>query len=284
MSTLVDLLDEIQDRIPPRLYGRVIPITNRAVRTLAKRLMLFESDLVKGDLDVDMWDSVDYTAATIAFTVGNKDIVGTITDSASQFVAEGFVAGMNIYTDSVINPGPFKVTAVAVGTLTLQASDTVTAAAAGSSITITSDDSYGELPSDFWGLDGKPNIDGQYWLLEPVPDRITKLQHTTPGQPVYYEIKGQKLCVYPPTSTDITLKGSYWQKPTAITSLNDTLPFSELFDDAIQEILIKTLAIGSLTTAEFEAFLFKAVDLMIPMREGKAPTKTPGGIDYDNLM
>ena len=152
MSTVQTIYDYIQYRPDIQVtIDDLVHVVDQAVRTIAKRLYVLESDLITGQMEVKVFAAVDYTADTIAFVDSGPD---TITDSASQFVAEGFVADMPITTDSSGNAGPFRINTAAVGPLTLVSTDAVTAALAGSDVTITSDDSFGYLPSDFWGLKG----------------------------------------------------------------------------------------------------------------------------------
>jgi len=80
--------------------------------------------------------SPKYTAATIAFN-NNGDTADTITDSASQFVVEGFRAGdvINI-TGSTSNNVQVTVATVAAGTLTLTKSGILTTEVAGDAVTL----------------------------------------------------------------------------------------------------------------------------------------------------
>lgn len=71
---------------------------------------------------------------TIAFVNSNPD---TITDSANGFIIAGFRPGQRItVTGSASNNGTFTVRAVTAGTLTLIATDSLTAEAAGAAVTI----------------------------------------------------------------------------------------------------------------------------------------------------
>ncbi len=73
---------------------------------------------------------------TLAFVDSDPD---TITDSGDGFVAAGFVAGQVItVSGSTSNDGTYTIATVAVGTLTLEANDSLTAEAAGDDVTITS--------------------------------------------------------------------------------------------------------------------------------------------------
>ena len=81
--------------------------------------------------------AVTITDTTIAFVNSNPD---TITDSNDGFVAAGFVAGMVIdVSGSSSNNGRYTIATVAVGTITLIGTDTLSAEGAGASMTLTSD-------------------------------------------------------------------------------------------------------------------------------------------------
>lgn len=89
---------------------------------------------IKTQADTPVSDAV-YTNTTIAFVNSNPD---TITDTAAGFVTAGFVAGDIIrITGSVSNNGTYTIATVVAGTITLIATDVLTVAAAGASVTIT---------------------------------------------------------------------------------------------------------------------------------------------------
>ena len=105
-------------------------------------------------------------------------------------------------------------------------------------IDIVEDDAYGDLPSDFWGLDSKPYLSGYVWSLRPLPSLEVKLSYgSSTGIPRYYEIKGSKIYVTPVSGGSYTIVGDYFAKPTEITADTDTMPYSELFDDIITDYL-----------------------------------------------
>jgi hypothetical protein len=279
-SSVADLIEEIQDRIPEDKIDNIFPVLNRAIRTINKRLFLCKSDLILGSLWAESETILDYTADTIAFVVASR----TITDSASQFVIEGFTAGMYITTDSTDNPGPFRIESVVAGTITLERDYSLTVGAAGSDVTITSMARCAALPDDFWGLCDKPNINGKLWLLEPLPGRLTELQYISAGEPKYFKIKGTDIYFYPPTSSNITIVGDYWKKNAVITQMEDFIPFSQLLDDAIQEYLVMALGGGAAMTSEqLNNFLNEAVDLVVNNRAQKTATEFPAGIQYEAL-
>jgi hypothetical protein len=87
--------------------------------------------------------SPQYTATTIAFannwTVLTPTTRDTITDSAAQFLVEGFAAGDVIdITGSTSNDGQYEIYSVAAGTITLTKSGILTSEIAGDVVTVNS--------------------------------------------------------------------------------------------------------------------------------------------------
>ncbi len=283
MSTVADIYSYIQYRPDIQVtIDDLVHVVDQAVRTIAKRLYVLESDLITGQMEVKVFASVDYTAS-MAFADSNPD---TITDAANQFVAEGFVADMPITTTHASNPGPFRIATATVGTLTLASTDSVVAAIA-SSFKITSDASFGYLPTDFWGLKGKPYIDGKDYTLTPLPSVEVEIAYPSSGEPRHYKIRGTKLYVTPHTSSDYTIKADYFQRPTSITTTAATLPFNELFDDLIAEYAVKYFRGAKTEGMPAEGLLSKMVienvDLIANRYDRRAPVKFPQAVDWDNL-
>ena len=285
MSTVAEFLEEIIDRIPEEKASRLYPALNRALRILAKRLYVLESHLVKDELSVPIYASVEYAVDTLAFVSNQPEASDTITDSAAQFVAEGFQAGMPIETDFTTNPGPYRLTAVAVGTLTLASTDILTAQTAGDDYTLASRDDFGYLPSDFWGFFGKakPYVYGKTWPLLPLPSQDEKLAWGSAGEARFYELIGDRLYVTPATSSDITVKGLYFKRPAKITKETDIIPYQELFDDILQEYLVEILNAGTATGAAIQDQLMLSVDLVVSKMPQKAAASMTQAIDWNNL-
>ncbi len=283
MSTVQTIYDLIQYRPDVNIRADdLIHIINEASRMIAKRLYVLGSDIVIGDLSVSAYAEDSYTASTIAFVEGGIS-ADTITDSANQFVAEGFVSGMGVKSDNASNLGPFKIATVAVGTITLDAAEEVAAVSVGTSITLTSDCSIGYLPADFWGLKGKPYIDGKTEPLCPLPGIRTELSYPSAGQPLYYRLLGSKrMKLVPSTSSDITIKGYYFQRPTELTASTDTMPFNELFDDLIAEYLEKFFRGGHANDEAIRRMLLEGVDAIAALYGNTAP-KTAGGLNWDDF-
>jgi hypothetical protein len=154
-------------------------------------------------------------------------------------------------------------------------------------VTIAAGGNSGTLPSDCWGLVGRPYISGKTSFLAPVPDPRYKLLYTSDAEPLYYEVAGLTINLYPGSSAEATLNGSYWARPAALTALTDTMPFNELFDDAIQEVLIHTYKTG-LSSGDgndiglLTNFINKAVDEVAPYLDKQAMTQVEDvlGLDY----
>ncbi len=282
MSTAQDLLNIVRHSIHPE--ADVFGVLNEAIRAVAKRLYVLRSNIIISSLSVSVWAEVSVTGTDIAFEDTNPD---TITSTTTDFTDSDnlFVSGMHITTDAS-NAGPYKIDTVEQHALTLISSDSLTAAAAGSSVTITSDNSYGDLPSDFWGLVSFPYLSGKTWKLKPLPSLATKLVYKSAGIPQYYEIKGSKIYVTPDAGADYTIKGDYFARPTKITDGADTLPYDELFDDVIAEYMKEYFAFmnqGERGTVLMPTYLRDEIDSIAAMREHKAPyhTNKPDDLGID---
>ena len=92
----------------------------------------------------------------------------------------------------------------------------------------------------------------------------------------------------PPTSSDITINGDYFAKPTEIKAPADTIPWNGVFDDAIQEFLIKWYVVGSGGKAEqilsLKDFFNDAVDSVVPIRDKTAPAHITEEIDWSGMV
>jgi hypothetical protein len=283
MSTVQNILDNIQFRadVTADLYH----IFNLSIRTIAKRLFILESDIIRSEMSMTIWAEDVYTASTIAFVDGGTG-ADTITDTANGFVTEGFSAGMPLTSDNASNPGPYKIITSAAGTITLTTGE-LTAATAGSPVTLTSLDTFGYLPADFWGLIEKPYLSGKTYPLQPLPNQSTALHYVSAGEPRYYKLKGERLYVYPKTSADYTVKCDYFAAPSLVSAVTSTIPYIGLFDDAIGEMVIRNYTTGEkvmLSTNSFEAYLHGEVDRIAGKRDFKAPKESPMGIDWDGMF
>lgn len=286
MSTVQDIYDLLQYRPDIQVNcDDLIPVVNRAIRSISKRLRVLESSLIVDEMTVGVFAAVSYEAS-LAFTASSSGVAGTITDAAEQFVAEGFQAGMPITTDHATNAGPFRIATVTAGTLTLALTDTVSDATA-SSITVTSDDSYGFLPDDFWGLKDKPYLEGRTVPLEPLPAQDVKLKYSGSGYPLYYDIKGTKIFLIPGAGEDVTVKADYYKRPAAASDTSSTVPFNELFDELIAEYVEAGFR-GPLNRQEsltmiLDKLVRDGVDLIAVKYENRGPAGFPRAVDWNRL-
>ena len=281
MSTVQDLFDVLQYRPDINVNSDdLIHIVNAAIRAVSKRLYVLSSDLITAQMEVDIFSEQTYTAS-MAFVDSNPD---TITDAANQFVVEEFSVDMPITTTQTSNPGPFRIATVAAGTLTLASTDSVVAAIAGSFI-ITSDDAYGYLPSDFWGLKNKPYLDGYTTPLVPLPSVDVEMNYQSAGFPLYYKIMGTKIYVIPHAGADYTIKADYYQRPTAVTGVTSTVPFNEIFDDLICdyiEIYFRGPQGKSGNTIQIlDKLIRDGVDLVAVKHDRKGPVQFPQTVNWD---
>lgn len=151
------------------------------------------------------------------------------------------------------------------------------------SIAIVATDTYGDLPSDFWGLVSYPYFSGYTWRLKPLPGLDVKISFTGDGIPLYYEVKGLKIYLTPSSGGSYTILGDYFAKPTKITATGDTMPFDELFDDVVASYMGAFFAgagKGAGGTILNPSYLHQEIDLIATKREKKAPFHLSGGINW----
>jgi hypothetical protein len=275
MATVQDLYNDLKFYIGEE--ADINYLINMAIRLVAKRLYWHESELVTEKMEVPIYSAISLTASDIALVDSNPD---TITQTAAAFISTGFKVDMPITTNEASNPGPFHIKTVSSGTITLHADDEVVAVGSGSSITITSDDAYGFLPDDFWGLQGKPYLDGQASPLLPLPSVDVELQYRSASLPVYYKILKKKIYVTPHTSDTYTIKADYFQKPETVTLPTDTIPFDDMFDDVIWELVKRIFKTGSIIDSDIENLCNRGVDLIVSKRGRRAPSRPPVSVDY----
>lgn len=150
------------------------------------------------------------------------------------------------------------------------------------SVALEEDDASCSMPTEFIALSEKPWIDGETSTLNPIPDRKTALSlSTTSSTPMYYELIGSTLKLYPPTGEAGTLKGYYFAFSTAMSSASSTIPFGGIFDLLIKEYLVKMYQMANTARDEagqmrvmldpmFAERLKSEVTLIVRMRDGNA--------------
>lgn len=139
-------------------------------------------------------------------------------------------------------------------------------------IDVEEDDTYGDLPSDFWGLVSYPYLSGKTWHLKPLPSLAVKLSYgSSNGIPAYYEIKSTKIYITPSAGDDYTIVGDYWVKATTLTATTDTLPFNELFDDVLADYMKLYMKDPPAGVTNIPQNMLDKIDLVASKREKKAP-------------
>lgn len=147
-------------------------------------------------------------------------------------------------------------------------------------VSFTADSSSASLPSDFWGLAGRPYIDGKTWPLLPVPNKDTHLDWSGYGVPQFYEILESTLYLIPGTSSAIDVKGDYFFCPATVDSADDTIPWGGLFDDAVAEYMKEADKINPIPETVIQGTVWAMVDQLVPKRNRKAPKRPRRGINY----
>ena len=152
-------------------------------------------------------------------------------------------------------------------------------------IVVATEDAYGVLPADFWGLKDKPYLSGYTYSLVPLPSQDVALYYPSTGVPIYYKIKGLNIYVIPEASANCTIIGDYFQKPTLVTASTSAIPFNELFDDLICEyieIYFRGPQKKSGNTIQIlDKLIRDGVDLIALKHDRKGPVQFPQAINWD---
>jgi len=292
MSTVQNILDRIDPRIGT--YPDIYWAFNNAVRAVAKRLYVLDSDLTKTDFKatfeveepyVDL--ASDYTdfwslsgrpyvnGETSEMTpvpsqqevLEYQPVIEDVNQGAMSYSGNTFTdAGQDfddwdgeIYKLVVLNDdGTYNwcyIGSYATG-------DTTTA-------NLFKDNADFET-AGWYGTDPAAKTPSSYEVQS---------QTTTIDAPWHYEIIGTKLYVYPiwgytaedPDTPNIVL-GKYFAKPTELTDTTDTIPYRELFDDVIEETIVRLVRGGFTGPSDkadpvlVERFVAAHVDRVISMR------------------
>jgi hypothetical protein len=164
------------------------------------------------------WSTVTYTAATITFNDANPD---TITDSASGF--GDFQDGQQILVSgSSSNDGTYTVSTAVAGTLTLQSADTLTAEAAGESVTIIPI-TY-PVPSDWGRAIDLVNVTDNMVLTEDVMRAFDEddPDMDSTGTVTHFALNGSFYRLHQIPASATVIRERYWKLPTALAANADT--------------------------------------------------------------
>ena len=164
------------------------------------------------------WNTVIYTASTIAFVDSGPD---TITDSANGF--GDFEVGEHILVSgSTSNDGVYVIATVAAGTLTLQTADELTAEALGESVTISA--MTKPVPSDWGATIDIMDTSNNRILIE---DFIRSFDEADAdanqtGNPLFFSLEGDQYKMFPIINSVNVMRERYWRIPTVMTASADT--------------------------------------------------------------
>ena len=174
-----------------------------------------------------IFNTATYTAATLTFNDANPD---TITDSGSGM--GNFEDGQTIIVSgSASNDGVYVINTAAAGTLTLQSSDSLTAEAAGETVTISAV-TY-PLASDHGRTIGLIDLDNDRLLIEDVGRAFDEsdpdMDHT--NNPFYFSIQGTNYRMFYIPNTAVKILDRYWKIPAALSGDSDTSDLPEFCEN-----------------------------------------------------
>lgn len=134
------------------------------------------------------------------------------------------------------------------------------------SITVLEGVGYFSIPAAVGGITCPLRlIGGRSIVPVPLGVDLTSDALTVPGIPVYYEVYGSRVALYPPNSTDIEILVPLQSGVLPVTSESSTLPWDGVFDSFLVEACYLILANGLAVcaTPEFQGLLASAVDFIV---------------------
>lgn len=284
MSTVQNIIDNIQPRIGD--YKDLYWAINHAIRTIAKRLFILESDLIKTKFKL-----------TYAIEESYKNIATTYSDFWG-LAGRPYQNGKSNYLVPVPDESTILVYKPEVhdddqGNLSYDSNDFVDDDQDFSDYTegnyvykliVTNSDgtiSWGYIGGYATGDVTKANIyqDRDYdtagWLGTSPSGKTPssyEVQTQAIGPPKYFELKGTILHIYPCDDEELIIYGDHFAKPTALDDTTDTIPYNELFDDIIEEYIVKIVRSGFTGVDEksdptlLQYFTWNAVDEILATR------------------
>lgn len=309
MSTVTTLNNAIKARVGTYTSADLLAFTNLAVRTIAKKLLSLESEMAKKE-------------GGFSITLAKEDAYATLPSDFWALVDRPYENG-KLYS---LSPVPNQETILKYkpdvkdsnqGVLTYPAATTFKDAGQdfddwkndGTATTtykvkVTNSDgtvSWGYI-GDIVGVDDTTitvytdkDLTTAGWNgTSPsgkTPSSYQVIYQTT-GTPTYYELIGKSsLYIYPPKSEETIILGEYYYMPTELTVVGDTIPYGELFDDAIEEYIVKVMRSGYTGEDQYSVavlmqdFLWSAVDRIALKRGKRAPKDNwDGFISYEDFM
>lgn len=155
------------------------------------------------------------------------------------------------------------------------------------SVTIAAAAQYGALPSDFIGLIDRPYISGYLNPLEPLPGIQERIIYTgQAGVPLWYEVLGSNIYIYPYVTAGCTLNGRYASRPIPINDMDSIMPFYNFCNEIITEYIVASAQMGPTIPAakrqELDMSVNDQIDALVEARMVRAPEWLPGGIAWDD--
>ena len=284
MSTVQNIIDNIEPRIGD--YKDLYWAINHAIRTIAKRLFILESDLIKTSFEL-----------TYAIEDACKDLSDDYSDFWG-FADRPYQNGKSYH----LQPVPDRATILGYkpevyddnqGSLSYSSNDFVDAGQDFSDwdggnyvykLVVTNSDgtiSWGYIGGYASGDVTKANIyeDRDYdtagWLGTDPSGKTPssyEVQSQAIGTPKYFELKGTVLHIYPCDDEELIIYGDYFAKPTKLDDTTDSMPYNELFDDIIEEYIVKIVRSGFTGVDDkadpnlLQHFMWNAVDEVLATR------------------
>lgn len=124
------------------------------------------------------------------------------------------------------------------------------------------------LPTEFLATSELPRLSGSLTgNLFPLPTAANKTttSMTTAGTPMYYEIKGHTLHMYPPAVANGSLVVPAYTRLDVPTALTDTVPLWGMMDDVVLEgcVALMTGGLAMVRDAAFAAVIESQVDHLL---------------------
>lgn len=141
---------------------------------------------------------------------------------------------------------------------------------------LAGDEAQITLDADFLGLveNSQPWLDyedGTRRVLTPLPSGI-KHTFTEAGSPLYYELRGRTLTVFPTAREAVTVRGEQYAQPDPVEEMQDDLPFDGIFDQLFIDSVTRIGKDGLAVTVNqaFALLLYGQVDQLVHARPAKS--------------
>ncbi len=287
MSTVQDLINDIEPRIGE--YPSVLWAVNLAIRTIAKRLFILKSGIIKTSFALTYAVEEDSKSFLTSYS-GFWGLAGKPYQNGKQ---NKLIAVTNEVDILQYKP---EVHDINQGALSYSTNDFIDAGQDFSDYTsgnyiyklvVTNNDS-----TENWGYIGGTDGDtaakiytdrdfgtAGWYGTDPVAKTPLSYEVQTQaiGEPLYFELKGNDLHIYPSYTEEIIIYGDYFERPTKIEAVGATVPYNELFDDIIEEYIVRIVRSGFTGKSNksdpilLQEFIYQAVDEVLAARSKTMP-------------